>query len=399
MEAFKLILFSIYCLVRLHPPSVGGQEIAYISTGTEDLQSSTSVDAQLLREISTVTNVMPLVTKADLHTSEQLLQTQQFVTLALRSTNIRYFDLESLIPGQHSEDGSRPIFAVSSAPLRDDENMDASLLMSSAYVQPLEPSQLPAIISIVFDPNTAAFLRHSALRKFLAWRKTVATHAPSMSLNTIRPQMKHSRALSTPFLPHLAYGTPNSDGDDGRGADASRHTSARPLLSAAHQSSARSTTEYTVARLADHTHREERLAQVHLARWATDLQRAMSNERARYAALQEAERQRWLEDRLKESTSLNGAVQNDGTLSVPGSKRRSRIAMRDARFDSRDPLGLLEWQDILTRRGLLVARVIGSVGIAGAVVVWAMRAWGWGLDFRLQEMVARPFGGWSWQNE
>ena len=49
---------------------------------------------------------------------------------------------------------------------------------------------------------------------------------------------------------------------------------------------------FTVARLLDHTQREEQFAQAQLAKWAADLQRALRNERARFAALAEIARRR-----------------------------------------------------------------------------------------------------------
>lgn len=66
-------------------------------------------------------------------------------------------------------------FAVSSAPGPDLETMDASLLMSPDYCPPSAPSDLQHLIELVFDPENAAWLRHSSARKFLSWRRDIIT--------------------------------------------------------------------------------------------------------------------------------------------------------------------------------------------------------------------------------
>lgn len=62
-------------------------------------------------------------------------------------------------------------FAVSSALSEDTETMDASVLMSSEYVQPLVSSDLTQLVDRLFDPDNAQWLRHCAVRKFIQWRR------------------------------------------------------------------------------------------------------------------------------------------------------------------------------------------------------------------------------------
>jgi hypothetical protein len=62
-------------------------------------------------------------------------------------------------------------YAVSSTHGLDHDTMDASLLMSPDYVQPLMPSELVNLVEQVFDPDSIAWLRHAAAKKFVAWRR------------------------------------------------------------------------------------------------------------------------------------------------------------------------------------------------------------------------------------
>lgn len=62
-------------------------------------------------------------------------------------------------------------YLISSAPGPDLDTMDASLLMSSDYCPPPVPSELHRLVQLLFDPEKAAWLRHTAARKFIAWRR------------------------------------------------------------------------------------------------------------------------------------------------------------------------------------------------------------------------------------
>lgn len=77
-----------------------------------------------------------------------------------------------------ANDEVTPPFAVSSARADDDDNMDASVLMSPDYEPPLVESELSALVERVFDPDNIAWLRHSAGQSDLLGksRKNWASH-------------------------------------------------------------------------------------------------------------------------------------------------------------------------------------------------------------------------------
>lgn len=267
-------------------------------------------------------------------------------------------------------------YAVTSAVSNDEDNMDASVLMSPDYVQPLVNSDLDFLVSRIFDPEGAAWLRHSAARKFLHWRRITAT-ASTVRDNSALPSGQSTTTTSLSALKISAASVLNSPSP-------SQVLVSRPVLPFSASSSLPS--PYTLARLTDHTQREERLAQVRLARWASDLQRSLANERARYAALQQSERAGWLAERLDECAEESGALirQDNGG----GEKRRA--AAWSKVVDRRDPLGLLEWDDRLRERAVVLAKVIGGAGLVGAVAVWVLRTWSTGFGG------ANGTGGWGW---
>jgi hypothetical protein len=146
-----------------------------------------------------------------------------------------------------------------------------------------------------------------------------------------------------------------------------------------------------MARVADHTQREEQLAQVRLAKWASDLQRSLQNERQRYEALARGERAVWLTERLSECVvdgTLLPLTQTPGfcgfqTLSENGNQSLTirtgdgrNIKYRVASLAPHDPLGLIKWSDDLKRRGWILVQVIGSFGVVGGLALWIARTWG-----------------------
>ena len=267
----------------------------------------------------------------------------------LQAADIRPFQF-CLAPGDGQYSQASAPYAISTTPSKDHENMDASLLMSPDYVQPLVESELQHLVSQLFVRDTISWLRHSAAKKFVTWRSSTTPISKPQSL--YRPLASSSQVLTAPV-----------------GA----------------------TTSYALARITDHTQSEERIAQVRLANWAADLQRSLQNERARFEALARSERAVWLTERLGECVQdgtiipisqarkgdsifdyTSGALVKQGTYS-----RRNReidMSMRGG-IDRHDPLGLLQLNADLKRKGWVVLKVVSSFGILGGLAFWISRAW------------------------
>jgi hypothetical protein len=314
-----------------------------------------------MRRLSVFTNVIPLIAKADLLSPEAAQTLKQSIKDELDAAEIR--------PFRFSPDGamtSAP-YAVCSVSADKDEAMDASLLMSPDYVQPLLPSELSILVRRVFHGEEISWLRHLAAKKIIdSRRRGASTSFPAQ----FPPSPLRLHPLQSQFSsqPTSMYSSP---------------ASSRAILS--HTNAGNS---YIQAMTADHTQREERYAQIRLAKWAADLQRCLQNERARYEALSRGERAVWLTEKLGECVKDGTLVALDEDFTAKASQpggttlnaKLIRSSVSNGMLNPRDPLGLIRWRNIMTRRGWIAFQVVGSFGVLGAIAIWMTRSWGAGAD-------------------
>ena len=322
------------------------------------------IDLDFLRRLSTLTNIIPLVAKADLLSDEEIERSKLSITTDLEAVGVRPFMFDPSGPTISS------VYTVCSAPSNDEDNMDASLLMSPDYIQPLLPSNLTELVHRLFDKDHISWLRHLAAKKLINSRRDmeVASMISSFPKSTLNPLKALPLRSPTPLT---------------------SPTTGQTLVTYASGASS-----YVKIGIADHTRREEKLAQVRLAKWAGDLQRSLQNERARYEALSRGERTVWLTEKL-------GECVHDGTIAP---SQNSAMAMPPANAstplkeelpgtfgrtfaDGGDPLGLLRWNEAMRRRGWIAFQVVGSFGVLGAMAVWMARSWGLWTD---------EYSGWTW---
>lgn len=327
----------------------------YLLTINTDLKDE---DIIFLQRLAALTNVIPLIAKSDTLSLEEIEALKRSTSEKLQHTKIRPFTFDGELAI-----ASHP-YTVCAATSDDNDNMDASVLMSPEYVQPLIPSELANLVQQVFNPNNIAHMRHLAARKLVR-----AQGSKALALSSV-----FSRTASG----HL-HGRPPT----------SLTPIAHPLdTSVAVIPYTNGMSPYIQAKIADHTQQEEKLAQIRLARWAGDLQRSLQNERARYEAISRGERAVWLNERI-------GECINDGSLvRVPSSSSAARtekglevvkpelprVSGHRGLLDPGDPLGLLRWNEFMRRKGWIAFQVVGSVGILGAMAVWVWRTWSSGGD-------------------
>lgn len=291
-------------------------------------------------------------------TPEDVAQSKAQIRSELMEAGVRPFSFTVSSTGFCDDIEPKYLYAVSSTPGSDHDIMDASLLMSPDYVQPLMQSELATVVDRVFCENGASWLRHAAAKKFIQWKNAD---------NPSRP-----RALYKPM------GLPGSP--------------PMPLVAAGPFSSpVGATSQYSLARIADHTQREERLAQIRLANWASELQRSLANERARYDTLARGERAIWLTEKLHECVQDGELVPfaaRDHSDSRLGEKTRRRSGRgrchSTSTTQSQDPLGLLRVAARMKANGWIALEVLGGVGILGGAAVWLSgQEWpavGWAVD-------------------
>lgn len=288
--------------------------------------------------------MIPLLARADLMSQEQVAASKEQINSQLREADIRTFSFVSALHGSAAHRPEYP-YAISNATGSDHDVMDASLLMSSDYVQPLIPTELEALVGEVFTQEGVSWLRHSAASKYIQWRKDERTPRPM--------ELYHPLGLGSSF-PQLPAGQVLT-----------------PTLGA--------TSSFAVARVADHTQREERLAQIRLANWAADLQKSLEKERAGYERLARGERAVWLTERLNECVQDGTLVpmpgrgntsQTDGNTRL---KRGSSRSLSTKTMQHQDPLGLLEVAADLRHKGLVALEVLGSLSVLGGLALWISR--------------------------
>ncbi|KAF1975473.1 hypothetical protein BU23DRAFT_579115 [Bimuria novae-zelandiae CBS 107.79] len=410
-----------------------------------------SHDVEFMQRLSALTNVIPIIAKVDTLSATELVAVKTSILARLQTTSIKPFffgnaiddalfavqelsleqslslsassdDKTALEPKQYPFHNPTLPYAVSSIQGPDAHTMDASLLMSPDYVQPLLPSELAALVDRVFDPESIAWLRHSAAKKFIGWRRRTKLPGDSFILQSLQQQTLRRGSVSTSasvglngaplntsaassiftaaspsgvLVPHAGspYYTSNLQ---------SPFLTSSPSLAHTQPENLEHPTDFSLTRYNNTLQGEQRLAEVRLAKWATDLQRSLRNEKDRFEELQRNERAKWLLERVGEEVASGNIVASPG-----GSPRADWAVIRHGNgkeainmnvgqrygkassLDARDPLGLCDFSDEVRRRGFVLVRVLGGMSVLGAVMVTVVRVCGWEMGL--------PEGGlWKW---
>lgn len=405
-----------------------------------------------MQRLSSLTNVIPVIAKSETLSAQELIALKTSILSRLQSTIVKPFFFgkpldDALIAVQSlsfmcppstassaavspTEPNEYPFstptypYAISSAFGPDNDTMDASLLMSPDYVQPLLPSELATLVKQVFDPDSISWLRHCAAKKFLAWRRITKLPGDSFATRSLQYPRSHrttslglnGAAINSKIL-HLmddyllistSASAPSSifSGTSPSGVLVPR--SGSPLFPSSLQSPFLGSSssfaqsdafdhppDFSLTRYNSHAQGNQHLSEIRIARWATDLQRSLRNERERFEDLQRNERATWLLERVGEEVSRGTIVANPGeppraewaVVRCGDEKQGIQRYGKILGLDARDPLGLCHLNDVVKRRSFVLVKVLGGVSMIGAVVLALLRSWG----------VEMPEGGvWSW---
>ncbi|ORY08690.1 Septin-domain-containing protein [Clohesyomyces aquaticus] len=405
-----------------------------------------SKDVEQMQRLSALTNVIPIIARSDTLSPSEIVAIKTSILARLQTTSIKPFFFGQAIDdallavqgltvtttsSMTSSDLTQYPFnipthpyAISTTPGPDTDTMDASLLMSPDYVQPLLPSELVTLVGQVFDPESIAWLRHSAAKKFVAWRRRMKLSGESFTLQGLTQQRLQRSSISSSsvglnmgplnasttaslfsvaspsgvLVPRAAspfyLSNPNLDSLQ------SPFPASSPSLSHSHMDGFEGPTDFSLARYNNFTQGEQRFAEVRLARWASDLQRSLRNERERFEELQRNERAKWLLERVGEE------VRDGKIVSSTTSPRADWAVVRHGdrkganggghwhgsggRLDARDPLGLCDFSDEVKKRGTVLVKVLGSMTVLGAVMVAVVKACG------LETGLPGSQGLWRW---
>ncbi|KAH8200241.1 hypothetical protein TruAng_005577 [Truncatella angustata] len=285
-----------------------------------------SVDIEYLKRLAPLTNIIPILAQADNWSPDEQASCKEQIACQLREAGIRYFSFTSSA-GQSPSSALPTIHAVSCAAGSDHDVMDASLLMSPDYIQPLASSELTRLVEHLFSFEGSSWLRHSAAKKYMQWRDASAAPRPKYLYQPLNPTT---------------------------GALIGR----RPLA---------------LARV--HLQRDNDTSpRVYMADWAMDLQRSLESEKAQYEAHPRRGQAAWLNERL------NGCFQ-DGTLvptnssqeAIPCRKRKRKYQTWKRGSRHQDPLGLLQVAADLKAKGWLALEMLGGLGVLGGITYWLAR--------------------------
>ncbi|EMD89827.1 hypothetical protein COCHEDRAFT_1225432 [Bipolaris maydis C5] len=397
-----------------------------------------SKDIEYMQRLSYLTNVIPIIAKSDTLSAHEVVALKTSILAQLQTTAFRPFffgetiddallNVQGLslpktpVSSASSEENQYPFttstypYAVSSTLGLDHDNMDASLLMSPDYVQPLLPSELTALVNQIFDPESITWLRHSAAKKFVAWRHRVKLPGESIMVRSIaQPRSPTTASIglngatSNPSLASSVFSATSPSGVlvPGSGSPFYPSNLQSPILasstSLANSEALEPPPNFSLARYGHAPQGDQRFSEIRIARWATDLQRSRRNERDRFDELQSKERARWMLECVNEeaakgslvATSPGAAPRAEWAMVRHGDEKNTRgIGNRYARamvgLDSRDPLGLCNLSDELKRRSYALVKVLGGVSVLGAVIVAVSRACG-------MEAGLVPAAWWRW---
>lgn len=319
-----------------------------------------------------MTNVVPLIAKADLLTPAEIQQIRDSIN-SDQSSIPRLPISFSRTLAQSPTEAQSP-YTVSCVNGPDYDNMDASLLMSSDYLQPLLPSELSLLMEQIMSPDNIPFFRHTSAKKLVQWynsgtrlEESMRTPSPSSIRmrspipSTLNSPLQASLAASNMLIPVISH------------SDLSINTS----------------NSFALARVADHTQKEDRLAQIRLSKWASDLQLSLQREREKYESLARSERAVWLVEKMGDEIR-QGQLVPASELPPPNGSRR-KVKESNVSYQIHDPLGLLRWQEAVRAQTWLALQVVGSFGVVGGLALWITKQWGY--DTSLHQW-ARDWGLW-----
>lgn len=322
-----------------------------------------SCQKQLFQKLCKVTNVVPLIGRADCTDEVSMRSHKEKIISWLPGGLNDTFSFHIPNSGPHQLDGApREPFAVSSAQGDDAETIDASVLMSSQYVAPLVTSELAYLTEQLLDPDNIIRMRHLAATKFLLWRhNNLGAHMDLHKLGPNSPivtstgsMLDETSKILVPYGSSSYYRSISPSGSD---------MSSLPA-------DVMGTSASALARHNEQPHNTEQpFRQVRLAKWAQDLQRSLGNERRRYQQMYFNPPADW--------TSDDGEKSDQALVSAQQSRRpaRGRLGGDMAVIDPRDPLGVLAFTQALRRRSFFALQLAGGFGLVGAIAFWVLRNW------------------------
>ncbi|CEI68771.1 hypothetical protein FVEN_g8026 [Fusarium venenatum] len=145
-------------------------------------------DAEYIKRAQRMTNVIPILARADELDPEKIMHIKQQVVKYLVNKEVDFFSFE----GPRASEESECVYAVSTESQPDHDTMDASVLMNSDYIAPLVPTDLNRLVDHIFSLDGSARLRHSTAVKCIKWRRD---HGDNLLQNALSSGTVVSRSI------------------------------------------------------------------------------------------------------------------------------------------------------------------------------------------------------------
>lgn len=265
-------------------------------------------DIEAMRSLQSKTNVIPLLARSDELDYEAVELAKDRIRQQIEEQGLECFSF-----CDHNTD-TEPldILAVSSATKSDYEVMDASVLMSSGYVQPLIATDLERLVRHVFSVDGSAWLRHAASQKCIQWRRE---SAQGLHFEMALTHRDPAKCALSPVL------------------------TINPFV------------------------QRQRWSRIEVSNWAQGLRRSLEVERCQYAQAQRA-----VVEAHRRTPSRDLAKRRKEELLSP------RQGWADTRnLTHQDPLGLLYIGSTLRRNGRLTCELMSSLGLLGCFAAWIVK--------------------------
>ncbi|CAK4028498.1 hypothetical protein DOTSEDRAFT_67494 [Lecanosticta acicola] len=317
---------------------------------------------EFLRTLCRYTNFIPLIGRSDCVSAEMLVARKKEVISMLNVLNIELYSTFDI-----SEDGKDFPLAISSATKDDGDEVDASVLMSSQYVQPLVPSELDVLVDRLLAPANIARMKHLSAVKYAQWR-----HEGSKDRLGL-----HKTLLQSPFPRSVSPGVTSTGSlleDPSKvlvpHPQSSYHRSTSPANSDISAQSGNAVENSAIARYDEQAQPPEPFRRIRLAKWAQDLQRSLDNERRKYPQMYSNRPSGWTSEDSEKFDNQALVSTKDGTRPA-----RGRLGGDLGVIDPTDPLGVLAFGQIFRRRSVFVLQIVGGCGLIGAVAYWVVKNW------------------------
>lgn len=282
-------------------------------------------DINFIREVQGKTNIVLLLAKSDEITAADIEGCKERIRHQVAENDLDCFSFTSVETDDLETEVD--VFAVSGSTKPDHDVIDASILMDSAYVQPLVPTELAALMERICSEEGSASLRQSAASKCIRWKKDHSGDYAHIAAHTALTFRDPTKCALSPVLTLNPFGVRR------------------------------------------YWHRVE------LSDWAEGLRRSLES-----AKLDEMTRQGHEVEFLRQERSC-------GLIRRPKpSSKGSRSQYSTPNLIHQDPLGVLHLTGLLRRNGRLVLELISIPGILGcfaALLADPEPTMAWGKSFVL----------------